>query len=382
MSDEMEPDEWDLRGLSAWAMSRFHVSLSQNQLRKMTPQEVEQQLTEAAFARIDETDLSESAQYLTPNYAAEALAEWARSRFDVDVTVEELSEHAEQAERVVMDKLEAAYRRREIEYPVEHMLDMTVGQVGTDNVYAVGALAQWASRKFGETIEAEDLQGRKLVDLHQTFITKAEQARQEDTLRSRIHAAIGPSPSAEKAVEFATSHFETPVAPETFNGDVIGRLVEIGQEYLRREVSDLERFVLLQVYDSSWKEHLLEMDHLRDAIGLQRTPDQDPRVLFKRRGSDLYHEMLTGVRDKVTSMIFRVRVAPDEQMSSVYEISATAHEEMTAYDTVRADAAGMQQAAERQAVETIRRDIPKVGRNDPCPCGSGKKYKKCCGKEG
>jgi len=135
------------------------------------------------------------------------------------------------------------------------------------------------------------------------------------------------------------------------------------------------------VYDSSWKDHLLAMDHLQDSIGLRRAADEDPRVKFKREGAEKYQEMLEGVRGKVTDLIFKVRIERDERASSVYEISAAAHNQASAYDAMARDAADQQRAAQPAKTETIRRNVPKVGRNDPCPCGSGKKYKKCCGKE-
>ena len=134
------------------------------------------------------------------------------------------------------------------------------------------------------------------------------------------------------------------------------------------------------MYDSSWKDHLLAMDHLRDSVGLTRTSDQDPKVKFKRDGAEKYQDMLDVVQDRVTDLIFKVRMEGGEQMSSVYEVSAAVHSQASAYDDIARDAADQQRAADSTAVKTIRRNVPKVGRNDPCPCGSGKKYKKCCGK--
>ncbi|MFW6061281.1 MAG: SEC-C metal-binding domain-containing protein, partial [Planctomycetota bacterium] len=145
----------------------------------------------------------------------------------------------------------------------------------------------------------------------------------------------------------------------------------------------LERFVLLQIYDSSWKDHLLAMDHLKGSIGLRGYAEQDPRVAYKREGAQQFQDMLTGVRDKVTDMIFRVRLAPQAQVSNVYQISSTVHEQMQGYDHLAQDVAAQQQAAQpqqQQKPKTITREVPKVGRNDPCPCGSGKKFKKCCGR--
>ena len=157
--------------------------------------------------------------------------------------------------------------------------------------------------------------------------------------------------------------------------------MEIGRQFLRREMAELERYVLLQIYDTSWMDHLLAMDHLRSGIGLRSYAEQDPRVAFKREGSRLFHEMLDGIRDKVTDMIFKVRLTAETRLSSVYNITNMVHEQLTAYDQVAQEMAAQQaQAGTMEKVKTIVRDLPKVGRNDLCPCGSGKKYKKCCGR--
>ncbi|MCY2928453.1 MAG: SEC-C metal-binding domain-containing protein [Planctomycetota bacterium] len=163
---------------------------------------------------------------------------------------------------------------------------------------------------------------------------------------------------------------------------VAARVIAAGREFLRREMTELERYILLQIYDSSWKDHLLAMDHLKSGIGLRGYAEQDPRVAYKREGSRQFREMLSGVQEKVTDMIFKVRLTAQTQMSSVYQISNMVHEQLSGYDHLARDMADQQAAAGPQRVETIVREAPRVGRNDPCPCGSGKKYKKCHGKAG
>ena len=144
-------------------------------------------------------------------------------------------------------------------------------------------------------------------------------------------------------------------------------------------MTELERFVLLQIYDSSWKDHLLAMDHLKSGIGLRGFAEQDPKVAYKREGARLFQEMLAGVREKVTGMIFKVRLTAGAQMVNVYQISDMVHEKLSAYDQAAQTMDQARQAGPLERTKPITRGVPKVGRNDPCPCGSGKKYKKCCG---
>jgi preprotein translocase subunit SecA len=90
--------------------------------------------------------------------------------------------------------------------------------------------------------------------------------------------------------------------------------------------------------------------------------------------------MMGGVRNKVTDMIFKVRLTADTEVESVYQISSMVHEQLSGYDHLAQDMAEQEGPGEMQKVQTIVREMPKVGRNDPCPCGSGKKFKKCCGR--
>jgi len=379
MDLDADRQEWDLRGLSAWAMSRFGVNLSQNQLRRMEPPEVERELTEAAGERIDAIDLSPVGRYLEPGLAESALAEWARSKFGIEVAGEELAGGADEAQARLTGKVEAAYQRREIEYPVEHVTEVTVAQAGTENVYALGNLAEWANRKYDAGLTAEALRGEKLDDIRRKLIGLSEQWLAGGRLEEAVRTAVGEAPDTEPAIQFARTRFDTELRSEDFDGDVFGRLVEAGRRFLRREMTELERYVLLQIYDSSWKDHLLAMDHLKSGIGLRGYAEQDPRVAYKREGARLFQEMLSGVRGKVTEMVFKVRLSAGAEMESVYRISSMVHEQLTGYDHLAQDME-QQRAGETQKVKTIIRDVPKVGRNDPCPCGSGRKYKKCCGK--
>ena len=380
MDEEIDRKSWDLRGLSGWAMSRFNVNLSQNQLRKMAPPEVSDALYQGAAERIDQIDLSPLGRFLAEDFARQSLAEWVRSKFGIDVDAADLAGEREQVQQALMCKAEDAYRRREIEYPVEYAMDMTVGSAGTGNVYALAALVDWANRKYDAGLAVEDLRDKKPGEIRQRLVALSEGHFAGGLLEQRIREQLGAEPTPEAAEEFAAKQFDTQLPAEGLDGDAFGRLVDAGREFLRREMTELERFVLLQIYDTSWKDHLLAMDHLKSGIGLRGFAEQDPRVAYKREGANLFQEMLTGVREKITDMIFKVRLTAGEEMASVYEVSNLVHEQLQGYDHLARDMADQAAATAPMKAQTIRRDVPRVGRNDPCPCGSGKKYKKCCGK--
>jgi len=389
MDADLDPKEWDLRGLSSWAMSRFNVNLSQNQLRKMTPQEVETALNEAAAEKIDQFDLSPLAHYLQEGFPQASLAEWAANKFGVQVSPQELTADPATAQAVLTEKVDAAYRRREIEYPVEYAMEMTVAQAGTSNVYALDSLVKWANHRYDADLSVEDLRDAKLEDVRDRLLKLSEAWAEDSRIEQAVRSSLGGAPRVEEAVEFAQRRFDTKLTAEDFNAnadtsadtdtDVIGKLVRAGRSFLRREMTELERFVLLQIYDTAWKDHLLAMDHLKSGIGLRGFAEQDPRVAFKREGARLYQEMHSVVRDRVTDMIFKVRLTAGTRLQSVFQVSQMVHEQLAGYDRFTQEAAAQAQAAP-QKVATIVRQVPRVGRNDPCPCGSGKKYKKCCGK--
>jgi preprotein translocase subunit SecA len=174
-------------------------------------------------------------------------------------------------------------------------------------------------------------------------------------------------------------------------------LINRARQFMRKELTDLEQFVLIQIFDQSWKDHLYAMDALKGGIGLQAFAEKDPRILYKKEGYAFFEQMLAGVRDKVTDLIFRARVVGQAQTRSAYNVTAATHADTGGYGVsenirqtadqgvpVAAGGGEMQEAAgqaqgEGAKVKTIVRTQAKVGRNDDCPCGSGKKYKKCCG---
>jgi preprotein translocase subunit SecA len=148
--------------------------------------------------------------------------------------------------------------------------------------------------------------------------------------------------------------------------------------------------VLIQIFDQSWKDHLYAMDMMRTGIGLQAFAERDPRIMYKKEGYRFFNEMMAGVRDKVTDLIFRARIIGQAETRSAYNVTSATHEETDSYgvaenlETIAPDALqgggdGQAEGEAATAVKQIVREAPKVGRNDMCPCGSGKKYKKCCG---
>ncbi len=148
----------------------------------------------------------------------------------------------------------------------------------------------------------------------------------------------------------------------------------------------LERMILLQVVDSRWKDHLYAMDSLREGIGLRAYGQRDPLIEYQHEGYGMFMDMIDRIKEETLEYLFRVQTVQEEAKSAVFDFSKQnlVHEEKSQFQDVPSEEGGqaaMSYAGQlpEQKAETYKREEPKVGRNDPCPCGSGKKYKKCCG---
>ncbi|MBQ4830926.1 preprotein translocase subunit SecA [Alteromonas sp. MMG017] len=150
----------------------------------------------------------------------------------------------------------------------------------------------------------------------------------------------------------------------------------VGEQVLRQ----FEKAVMLQNLDSHWKEHLAAMDHLRQGIGLRSYAQKNPKQEYKRESFALFSQMLEALKVEVITILSRVKVQAEEDVEKVEEQRRQADNVPKQFEHENASATEAPPEAASDKVRTEVRDGPKVGRNDPCPCGSGKKYKQCHGK--
>ena len=347
--------------------------------------EVSHLLYEAAEEKIDAADLSPIQRFCDADYGKNSLIAWAHQKFGVDVNPEEFRQLSEkdaldQLRRAVLD----AYKRREFRYPVEWILERTVAREGMDPAVAADHLAQWANFKYSLGWTAEFITGRPIEKTVDELFEVARQYSIEGKLEKEVDAGLDGDADA---AEWGRKRFGPAFDEEAFAeaSDKRAVLVAFGRDLIRRELTMLERFVLLQLYDQAWKDHMHAIDLLKEAIGLRGFAEQDPKIAYKREGFQMFQEMMEGIQDKLTSIVFKARLTDDGETRSRYPSAAAArHAESTnlgfSGQVDKDRAAAMQAQGAEQKIETIRREEPKVGRNDPCPCGSGKKFKQCHGK--
>jgi preprotein translocase subunit SecA len=371
---------WDVQGLSKWAMSAFSVSLTPAKIKSSNPEEIEAQLTEAAAEQIEKKDCSPLIEFLKEGFALRSFAQWARTKFDVKIDVNELKDLSQKdTERLVRKRIEEKYTQREIEYPVEFAMNMVFGPQGP-NIYGFEALAAWANKKYNAGLTAQQIQESSPRAVH-TQLMELSRAYNNGKLIEEVDSKINLLDKPALA-EWAKSRFEASVDPVALAqaGDVRDSLIEVGREFMRRELSDLEKYVLLQIYDNEWKDHLYAMDRMKESIFLRALAERDPKIEYKREGFRMFSEMLEAIEDRVTDIIFKVRLEAGTRARSVWNVSSTSHQEVGQFEMAERQRAAAQAPQQGEVqVKQIKLETPKVGRNDPCPCGSGKKYKKCHG---
>ena len=170
------------------------------------------------------------------------------------------------------------------------------------------------------------------------------------------------------------------------NTNDVNRIIEIlkekaHQRYSEKEkeipaeqLREIERVVMLKVVDQKWMDHIDAMDELRKGIGLQGWGQKDPVVQYRMTGTEMFDEMIEAIKVDVVKLLMNLREQQEIRRTETAKITKAALASINSVD-------GGQSTIENPEVDrTIRRETPKVGRNDPCPCGSGKKYKNCHGK--
>jgi len=168
------------------------------------------------------------------------------------------------------------------------------------------------------------------------------------------------------------------------------------EKHFEDEQRKLERYSLLKVVDEQWKDHLYEMDRLKEGIGLRAYGQRDPLIEYKKESFELFLNLIDTIKEKVIKNVFTLYPALYYQVQDRVKDMQLSHKERNAFDHVASRAEGQrermqnipqgqhqpQQQPEESKRQPMRREEEKVGRNDPCPCGSGKKYKHCCGQKG
>ena len=152
------------------------------------------------------------------------------------------------------------------------------------------------------------------------------------------------------------------------------------QELTPEQMREIERRVLLSVVDEFWRDHLREMDLMKDGIGLRAYAQKDPLIEYKKESFMLFQQLVTSINRSVAKKVFTTYIVSPENIQDFLRMAKQRHDASSAFDRPVPKAV-QGQTNQPEIVKILPRVVEnKIGRNDPCPCGSGKKYKKCCGK--
>ena len=424
---DAEASEWNWLNLTSWANVRYGLNLKDRDLRRFvkgTKDEPEldqaglaEFIREGAVSKIRETDLDAARMFLEPNWGRQSLAGWVHRKFNLNPDPASWAGRpAEEVAAALKADAREHYARKEAEFPVRVGMSryLVEPKPGYPAKYDREGLAAWASDRFGTHVDVEPLKPllRPEIERHLIDVAHAQYAGTHllEELDTRLEAAFDDDqPSDREALVGLVSWARQELGVETTPDELStlgldasrSKLVAAIDARHRPEMREMEKVLLLQILDQSWMEHLRTMDHLRSSVGLRGYAQVDPKVEYKREGKRIYDEMWQGVSDKVTDLVFRMEQVDQDflkYLGSRWQLDrARSIKEDAGGGVAVAEPAGavsssgremrsQQEAAiaasQRQGqtakTEPVRHTKRKVGRNDPCPCGSGKKFKACC----
>lgn len=403
MDENLSPDEeeknWKWQALATFAANRYETKETANDLRKIGRDAMPEFLLKEAERAIEATELSDGARFLDKNYGREELAGWIKTTFGIEVPLDELlNRDPDELTSMLQAKVRAAYRVKDIDFPVQvgliaHLPDRLIPGRRPNR----DALFQWAQHRFAGAELSEEVFRTESRSVVKELLHRISAARMPAADFPEIDAHLdevfsgatrSEAADAQELVSWAKENLAIELDPTKLEGitkkaarDIILNAYDL--KY-RPEMHSVERRLLLDQLDGAWKSHLLAMDHLRSSVGLAGYGQEDPKIVYKREGMKIFDLMWEGVHERVAALALRIEDVDEESVQSAYFAGATAiHEQAVsamqaqAAQTQHQDRLATNSGEAVKKVETIRNVGAKVGRNDPCPCGSGKKYKNC-----
>jgi len=313
-------DDTDYSHLAGWAKREFGVEFTPEQLRTLSKRDMENTLLDAAEAKIDAADLTIVQKYLVEDYGLSRLEGWCRDRYGIELEngaikgAETPVDAQAEAVRQIVEKVRALYREREIDTPVEFAIGMTMQLMGQGAVEQAGAgLARWANTRYDLGWENDAIQKRSPEDAKKELRDASEKFVDSNRVEE-IAAEAQAIEDREELDAFFRERFNAPPMPRwsrRLKGDEFKAAVRARVEAVTRgEMVQFERAILLDVLDNAWRDHLYAMDQIRATIGFRSYSQLDPRIEYKREGTQEFERMQESVRDRVTDLLLKVRMAP------------------------------------------------------------------------
>lgn len=315
--------DFDSAGLSSWAKAHFDMDIDAGELAETDLEgrrAVREKLITASEKKIDSADLGKLVEFTDPDFGVDRLVSWAKTKFGIESSREEIRAAIDSGEERPRDKLcERARRRyqmREIEYPIDYALAMTVMGMRQSPQESLETLVNWAKTRYELELDADEVRQAGPAKMKSTLEDGIRAWFEEGRLQARLDE-ISACDDVACVESYMKEHFEAD-APDwlawldedEFHAAARG-LVE---SKLRPEILQLETTVLLDTLDQSWKDHLYAMDQLRDGINYQAFAQQDPKIAYKKQGAELFRGMMTDVQERVAEYVYKARINPAASM--------------------------------------------------------------------
>jgi preprotein translocase subunit SecA len=411
---EGEEADWNWESLAKFATSRWKTNLRDRDLKKAGRDSVIELMLEHARQSIEQVDLSEGARFLDVDHSVRTACGWAQYKFGIQIDPNEVRDlEPEPFKERLRNKAREAYDEKEAEYPVmvgfQHF---TTHDASGQKRYDRDQLVAWARQRFGVELKEDEVKNKERDDIRALLVqhSRSNQHKAVDAhsdLQRQIDVVFAKSPGNHAHTNGSHTTSGIAVGKIAANGEFDGLVAELKKydpempvrdvekldreqlerratlvvdDHFRPEMRRMERALVLQILDAAWKDHLLAMDHLRASVQFRGYAQVDPKVEFKREGMRTFEVMWASIGDRVTDLIFRMEQLDENFIGSTWKETAAVHESAPS----PTDISQQQQAAiegsqgQAQKMEPIRNRTERVGRNEPCPCGSGKKYKNCC----
>ena len=321
--------------------TRFYLSLEDNLMRIFGSDKISAMMQRIGM---DEGEAIESK--LVSRVIENSQRKVEGHHFDTRKQLLEYDDVANEQRKIVYEERNNLMGEDDVEASLEEMRSDVIAEVISRSIPPESIDEQWDIAGL-----EEDLRSDFAIDLPVQQWLDDDQSLHEETIREKIFAEI----------------IATYKAKEEQHGPEVYR--------------HLEKAVMLQILDTQWKEHLAEMDYLRKGIGLRGYAQKNPKQEYKREAFNMFTEMLERIKFEVVTLLSKVQI---QQETDLAEIENQQQIDQSELEFQHASSTPEETAAQEQPhngqSNTIRRTSPKVGRNEPCPCGSGKKYKQCCGK--
>lgn len=328
--------------------SRFYLSLEDNLMRIFASERMA-----SMMKRLGMREYESISHSLVSRAIENAQRKVEGHNFDIRKQLLEYDDVANEQRRFIYEQRNELMGVDDISGTITEMREDVVRNLISQYIPPQSAEEQW---------DLEGLEQSGKQDFGLTLDVRSwlnqEEMLQEDNLRQRIY-------------DLLQEHYQN-------------KEQQVGSEIMRH----LEKTIMLQALDTQWKEHLAAMDHLREGIGLRGYAQQDPKQAYKREAFKMFGEMLERLKYSVLSMLYSVQIRTEEEVKAAEEQQLRYAEEQqrrlrymhTETSALSSPEAKQQHPQQREEpVAQVVRHAPKVGRNDLCPCGSGKKYKHCHG---